>query len=100
MLDDIKKTLCATADQLRANMDAAEYKHLVLGLIFVKYISDTFAASRAELKLRLQDETDEYFYGKATRGSGLTALPVAPADKTWLSGRPSAPRNFKGSQAR
>jgi len=41
MLDDIKKTLWATADKLRANMDAAEYKHLVLGLIFVKYISGT-----------------------------------------------------------
>ena len=36
MLQDIKKTLWATADKLRANMDAAEYKHLVLGLIFVK----------------------------------------------------------------
>ena len=44
MLEDIKKTLLATADKLRANMDADEYKHLVLGLIFVKYISDTFAA--------------------------------------------------------
>ncbi len=42
MIEDIKKTLWATADKLRANMDAAEYKHLVLGLIFVKYISDTF----------------------------------------------------------
>jgi type I restriction enzyme M protein len=52
MLDDIKKTLWATADKLRANMDAAEYKHLVLGLIFVKYISDTFAARRAELAAR------------------------------------------------
>ena len=31
MLDDIKKTLWAAADKLRANMDAAEYKHLVLG---------------------------------------------------------------------
>ncbi len=40
MLDDIKKTLWASSDKLRANMDAAEYKHLVLGLIFVKYISD------------------------------------------------------------
>ncbi len=37
-----QKTLWATADKLRANMDAAEYKHVVLGLIFVKYISDTF----------------------------------------------------------
>ncbi len=55
MLDDIKKTLWATADKLRANMDAAEYKHLVLGLIFVKYISDTFAARRAEVAARLTD---------------------------------------------
>jgi type I restriction enzyme M protein len=65
MLDDIKKTLWATADKLRANMDAAEYKHLVLGLIFVKYISDTFAARRAELTARLTNPDDEYFYGDA-----------------------------------
>lgn len=32
MIDDIKKTLWATADKLRANMDAAEYKHVLLGL--------------------------------------------------------------------
>jgi len=61
MLDDIKRTLWAAADKLRANMDAAEYKHLVLGLIFVKYISDTFAARRAELTRRFTDENDEYF---------------------------------------
>ena len=61
MLDDIKKTLWATADKLRANMDAAEYKHLVLGLIFVKYVSDTFAARRAELTKRFADEADDYF---------------------------------------
>jgi type I restriction enzyme M protein len=35
-------TLWATADKLRNNMDAAEYKHVVLGLIFLKYISDAF----------------------------------------------------------
>jgi len=61
MLDDIKKTLWATADKLRANMDAAEYKHLVLGLIFVKYVSDTFAARRAELIARFADASDDYF---------------------------------------
>ena len=61
MLDDIKKTLWATADKLRANMDAAEYKHLVLGLIFLKYISDTFDARRTELTRRFADESDEYF---------------------------------------
>lgn len=61
MLDDIKKTLWAAADKLRANMDAAEYKHLVLGLIFLKYISDTFAARRVELTRRFLDEADDYF---------------------------------------
>ena len=66
MLDDLKKTLWATADKLRANMDAAEYKHLVLGLIFVKYISDTFQAKRAELTRRFADATDEYHLPNGT----------------------------------
>lgn len=61
MIDDIKKTLWATADKLRANMDAAEYKHLVLGLIFVKYISDTFQSRREELTRRFADQNDDYF---------------------------------------
>jgi len=38
------------ADALRGNMDAAEYKHVVLGLIFLKYISDAFEAKHAELE--------------------------------------------------
>ena len=66
MLDDIKKTLWATADKLRVNLDAAEYKHLVLGLIFVKYISDTFLAKQIELKQRLRDPKDEYYFGDAS----------------------------------
>ena len=49
MLDDIKKTLWAAADKLRANMDAAEYKHVVLGLIFIKYITDAFEEHHAHL---------------------------------------------------
>lgn len=61
MLDDIKKTLWAAADKLRANVDAAEYKHLVLGLIFLKFVSDTFAARRAELERRFVDVNDDYF---------------------------------------
>lgn len=65
MLDDIKKTLWAAADKLRANMDAAEYKHLVLGLIFIKYISDSFTGHTALLAHRLRDPEDELFYGDA-----------------------------------
>lgn len=61
MIEDIKKTLWATADKLRANMDAAEYKHIVLGLIFVKYVSDTFQTRRDELTARFSDPADDYF---------------------------------------
>jgi type I restriction enzyme M protein len=61
MLDDIKKALWSTADKPRTNMDAAEYKHLVRGLIFVKYVSDTFATRRNELERRFKDPNDEYF---------------------------------------
>ena len=61
MLDDIKKTLWAAADKLRASVDAAEYKHIVLGLIFLKFVSDTFQARRDELTRRFADETDDYF---------------------------------------
>ena len=41
--------LWLAADKLRNNMDAAEYKHVVLGLIFLKYISDTFDEHHAKL---------------------------------------------------
>jgi len=41
--------LWLAADKLRSNMDAGEYKHVVLGLIFLKYISDTFEEHHAEL---------------------------------------------------
>ncbi len=51
----LEKTLWLAADKLRSNMDAAEYKHVVLGLIFLKYISDAFE----ELYDRLKAEEAE-----------------------------------------
>ena len=50
--------LWATADALRNNMDAAEYKHVVLGLIFLKYISAAFEAKHAELEAQRADGAD------------------------------------------
>ena len=47
-------TLWKSADTLRGQVDAAEYKHVVLGLLFLKYISDSFAARRDELKTELE----------------------------------------------
>ena len=77
MLDDFMKTLWATADKLRANMDAAEYKHLALGLIFLKYISDTFAARRVELTRRFVDKMQkltEKLDELVAKGAELDAL--------------------------
>ena len=47
--ESIEATLWQAADKLRKNMDAAEYKHVVLGLIFLKYISDAFDVLHAKL---------------------------------------------------
>jgi len=47
--EPLEKTLWKSADKLRKNMDAAEYKHIVLGLIFLKYISDSFEELHAKL---------------------------------------------------
>src|SRR6516225_9077057 len=53
--------LLQAADALRNNMDAAEYKHVVLGLIFLKYISDAFEARYEFLLTAVDDPKDEYF---------------------------------------
>jgi len=53
---ELEKQLWKAADKLRKNIDAAEYKHIVLGLIFLKYISDAFE----ELFSKLQKGEDEY----------------------------------------
>lgn len=45
-----EETLWATADKMRNNMDPAEYKHVVLGLIFLKYISDSFEEVCKQIK--------------------------------------------------
>ena len=49
-------TLWKAADTLRGQIDAAEYKHVVLGLLFLKYVSDSFESRRAELKVELEAE--------------------------------------------
>jgi type I restriction enzyme M protein len=66
----MEATLWAAADKLRGNMDAAEYKHVALGLIFLKYISDRFTERHAEiladmetpdyLRAELAEERDSY----------------------------------------
>jgi type I restriction enzyme M protein len=53
--------LWKSADLMRGKMDASEYKHVVLGLLFLKYISDAFAEARAEIKKNTDDPAhDDY----------------------------------------
>ena len=65
--NELEKTLWLAADKMRSNMDAAEYKHVVLGLIFLKYISDAFngmhaqlAAGQGEFEGADPEDPDEY----------------------------------------
>ena len=53
---ELEKTLWEAADKLRSNMDAAEYKHVVLGLIFLKYVTDSF--NRVYDKLQKEEFAD------------------------------------------
>lgn len=58
-----EEKLWLAADKLRSNMDAAEYKHVVLGLIFLKYVSDSFTEKYEELKAEGygdEEDRDEY----------------------------------------
>ncbi|GEM_PF-4644653 len=53
--------LWAAADLLRNNVDPAEYKHVVLGLLFLKYIEDAFEERRGELAYAVGNEQSDYY---------------------------------------
>jgi type I restriction enzyme M protein len=61
MSQDFKQVLWKSADKLRAQMDAAEYKHIVLGLIFLKYISDTFVKQQDNVRNMVSEPSSDYF---------------------------------------
>jgi len=64
-LNDLDKRLWTMADRLRSNLDAAVYKHAVLGLIFLKYVSDAFAERHQEIRQQLTDPAHEYYIDPA-----------------------------------
>jgi type I restriction enzyme M protein len=63
---DLKK-YWDTANLLRKNLDAAEYKHIVLGLVFLKYVSDSFSERREELDSSFSDPSSERYKPDAKR---------------------------------
>jgi type I restriction enzyme M protein len=85
-IDEAK--LWSMADALRNNMDAAEYKHVVLGLIFLKYISDAFEAKHTELDSQRDqgadpEDRDEY------RAASIFWV---PKEARWAHLRDNAPQ--------
>ena len=52
----LEQTLWDAADKLRGNQEPSEYKHVVLGLVFLKYVSDRFEERREQLKDELAAE--------------------------------------------
>jgi type I restriction-modification system DNA methylase subunit len=84
--------LWLAADKLRSNMDAAEYKHVVLGLIFLKYISDSFEehhakviAGKGDYAVANPEDPDEYPARRSlsTRVNGAPSSLEKVSDKFW-----------------
>jgi type I restriction enzyme M protein len=67
-LRELDKKLWTAADKLRSNLDAAVYKHAVLGLIFLKYVSDSFAQRQAEIEAMLRDPESDFYMAPADHG--------------------------------
>lgn len=89
--EPLEKKLWKAADKLRKNMDAAEYKHVVLGLIFLKYISDAFE----ELYHKLKEGKGDYEGADPEDRNEYVAekvFYVPPSARwTWLQGRAKLP---------
>ena len=89
--EPLEKKLWKAADKLRKNMDAAEYKHVVLGLIFLKYIEDAFN----ELYNKFKEGKGEYEGADPEDKNEYVAekvFYVPPSARwTWLQGRAKLP---------
>ena|SRR5665811_1711168 len=70
-LNELDAQLWKAADKLRSHLDAANYKHVVLGLIFLKYVSDAFEERQQELIELFQkdDENNIYYMPREDYGS-------------------------------
>ena len=62
---DLEKKLWTAANKLLPSLDAAVYKHIVLGLLFIKYVSDAFEERQQELKAQFTDPAHDYYMNPA-----------------------------------
>lgn len=69
-LADLDKRLWNAANRLRANVNPSDCMQVVLGLVFLKYISDAFNERRTELEAAFRDPADDYFLGEFSIAAG------------------------------
>lgn len=90
----LEQRLWDAADALRGNQEPSEYKHVVLGLVFLKYISDRFEERRKAIEISLSDPTsDEYIPNESRREQFIESRDEytshnvfwVPADARWDS---------------
>ncbi len=87
--EPLEKKLWKAADKLRKNMDAAEYKHIVLGLIFLKYISDAFEEQKEKIVAQKSEGADPEDKNEYTAEN---VFYVPPSSRwKWLQGRAKLP---------
>ncbi len=79
-----EQQLWAAANALRGSMDAAEYKHVVLGLIFLKYISDAFEEQRARLEAEREQGADPEDPDEYRADNVFWVPPVRNANFAWV----------------
>lgn len=72
-LNELEKKLWTSANKLLPSLDASQYKHVLLGLIFIKYVSDAFDLRRAELTAQFNDPEHEYYFDPEAFGGAGSA---------------------------
>ena len=88
--EPLEKKLWKAADKLRKNMDAAEYKHVVLGLVFLKYISDAFEEQYQKLVLLQKSEGADPEDKNEYTAEKVFYVPPSSRWK-WIQGRATQP---------
>ena len=113
-LKELEGKLWTAADKLRSTLDAAQYKHAVLGLIFVKYVSDAFKLRQEEIKADLANSEHEYYLDPADFSEEELAAEIAieleqrdfyteknvfwlPTESRWQFLQDNAPRVIGGA---
>ncbi|HAS6974010.1 TPA: N-6 DNA methylase [Vibrio parahaemolyticus] len=113
-LRELESKLWTAADKLRSTLDAAQYKHAVLGLIFVKYVSDAFKLRQEEIKADLANPDHEYYLDPADFSEEELATEIAveleqrdfyteknvfwlPTESRWQFLQDNAPRVIGGA---